>query len=199
MTVKTIDDLWFILNEELVDSKKSNKKTVLFLTGGKSIQELYKSDKWLKIFNSFDKICFADERMVLESNIDSNLGNFLRITNLDSGKVQRILDKDGTVLEDYSEIITHYLKSKNYNCYAISGFGLDGHFWSLFTQNDLMKNDIIIKTKSNNHLYDRITLGAKAYELLDDNYFFASKEKLSNFNSAPKEPVKSYMNKIFIL
>ena len=106
MTVKTIDDLWFILNEELVDSKKSNKKTVLFLTGGKSIQELYKSDKWLKIFNSFNKICFADERMVLESSIDSNLGNFLRITNVDSGKVQRILDKDGTVLEDYSEIIT---------------------------------------------------------------------------------------------
>jgi hypothetical protein len=44
MTVKTIDDLWFILNEELVDSKKSNKKTVLFLTGGKSVQEAYKSD-----------------------------------------------------------------------------------------------------------------------------------------------------------
>ena len=199
MIVKTINDLWSILNQELVDSKKSNKKTILFLTGGKSIQELYKSDKWLKIFNSFNKICFADERMVLESNPDSNLGNFLRITNVDSGKVQRILDKDGTVLEDYSEIITHYLKSENYNCYAISGFGLDGHFWSLFTQNDLIKNDIILKTKSANHSHERITLGAKAYELLDANYFFASKEKLSNFNSAPKEPVKSYMNKIFTL
>jgi len=199
MTVKTIDDLWFILNEELVDSKKSNKKTVLFLTGGKSIQELYKSDKWLKIFNSFNKICFADERMVLESSLDSNLGNFLRITNVDPGKVQRILDKDGTVLEDYSEIITHYLKSENYNCYAISGFGLDGHFWSLFTQNDLMKNGIILQTKSINHSYERITLGLKAYELLDANYFFASKEKLAKYNSEPKEPVKSYMNKIFTL
>jgi len=199
MTVKTIDDLWFILNEELVVSKKSNKKTVLFLTGGKSIQELYKSDKWLKIFNSFNKICFADERMVLESSLDSNLGNFLRITNVDSGKVQRILDKDGTVLEDYSEIITHYLKSENYNCYAISGFGLDGHFWSLFTQNDLMKNGIILQTKSINHSYERITLGLKAYELLDANYFFASKEKLAKYNSEPKEPVKSYMNKIFTL
>ena len=199
MTVKTIDDLWFILNEELVVSKKSNKKTVLFLTGGKSIQELYKSDKWLKIFNSFNKICFADERMVLESSLDSNLGNFLRITNVDSGKVQRILDKDGTVLEDYSEIITHYLKSKNYNCYAISGFGLDGHFWSLFTQNDLMKNDIILKTKSINHSHERITLGTNAYELLDANYFFASKDKLEKYNFEPKEPVKSYMNKIFII
>ena len=199
MIVKTIDDLWFILNEELVDSKKSNKKTILFLTGGKSIQELYKSDKWLKIFNSFNKICFADERMVLESNPDSNLGNFLRITNVDSAKVQRILDKDGTVLEDYSEIITNYLKSENYNCYAISGFGLDGHFWSLFTKEDLMKNDIVLQTKSANHSHERITLGAKAYELLDVNYFFASKEKLSNFNSSPKEPVKSYMNKIFTL
>ena len=199
MTVKTIDDLWFILNEELVDSKKSNKKTVLFLTGGKSIQELYKSDKWLKIFNSFNKICFADERMVLESSLDSNLGNFLRITNVDPGKVQRILDKDGTVLEDYSEIITHYLKSKNYNCYAISGFGLDGHFWSLFTQNDLMKNDIILKTKSINHSHERITLGTNAYELLDANYFFASKDKLEKYNFEPKEPVKSYMNKIFII
>ena len=199
MTVKTIDDLWFILNEELVVSKKSNKKTVLFLTGGKSIQELYKSDKWLKIFNSFNKICFADERMVLESSLDSNLGNFLRITNVDSGKVQRILDKDGTVLEDYSEIITHYLKSENYNCYAISGFGLDGHFWSLFTQNDLMKNDIILKTKSINHSHERITLGTNAYELLDANYFFASKDKLEKYNFEPKEPVKSYMNKIFII
>ena len=199
MTVKTIDDLWFILNEELVVSKKSNKKTVLFLTGGKSIQELYKSDKWLKIFNSFNKICFADERMVLESSLDSNLGNFLRITNVDPGKVQRILDKDGTVLEDYSEIITHYLKSKNYNCYAISGFGLDGHFWSLFTQNDLMKNDIILKTKSINHSHERITLGTNAYELLDANYFFASKDKLEKYNFEPKEPVKSYMNKIFII
>ena len=199
MTVKTIDDLWFILNERLVNSKKSNKKTVLFLTGGNSIQKLYKSDKWLKIFNSFDKICFADERMVLESDSDSNLGNFLKITNVDSCKVQRILEKDGTVREDYSEIITHYLKSENYNCYAISGFGLDGHFWSLFTQNDLMKNDIILKTKSNNHLYERITLGVKAFELLDANYFFASKEKLAKYNSEPKEPVKSYMNKIFTL
>ena len=199
MIAKTIDYLWFILKKELVDSKKSNKKTILFLTGGKSIQEIYKSDKWLKIFNSFNKICFADERMVLESNPDSNLGNFLRITNVDSAKVQRILDKDGTVLEDYSEIITHYLKSENYNCYAISGFGLDGHFWSLFTQNDLMKNDIILKTKSNNHLYERITLGVKAFELLDGNYFFASKEKLEKYNSEPKEPVKSYMNKIFTL
>jgi len=199
MTVKTIDDLWFILNEQLVDSKKSNKKTILFLTGGKSIQELYKSDKWLEIFNSFNKICFADERMVLESNPDSNLGNFLRITNVGSGKIQRILDKDGTVLEDYSEIITHYLKSENYNCYAISGFGLDGHFWSLFSKDDLMKNDIVLKTKSAIHFHERITLGAKAFELLDGNYFFASKEKLEKYNSEPKEPVKSYMNKIFTL
>ena len=199
MIVKTINDLWFILIEKLVDSKKSNKKTILFLTGGKSIQELYKSDKWLEIFNSFNKICFADERLVLESNPDSNLGNFLRITNVDSGKVQRILDKDGTVLEDYSEIITHFLKSENYNCYAISGFGLDGHFWSLFTQNDLMKNDIVLQTKSIHHSYERITLGIKAYELLDANYFFASKEKLAKYNSEPKEPVKSYMNKIFTL
>lgn len=199
MIVKTIDDLWFILNEELVDSKKSNKKTILFLTGGKSIQEIYKSDKWLKIFNSFNKICFADERIVSESDPDSNLGNFLRITKINSKKVVKILDKDGTVLDDYSEIITHYLKSENYNCYAISGFGLDGHFWSLFTQNDLMKNDIILKTKSNNHLYERITLGVKAFELLDANYFFASKEKLAKYNSEPKEPVKSYMNKIFTL
>jgi len=199
MTVKTIDDLWFILNERLVNSKKSNKKTVLFLTGGNSIQKLYKSDKWLKIFNSFNKICFADERMVFESDPDSNLGNFLRITNVDSGKVQRILDKNGTMLENYPEIITHYLKSENYNCYAISGFGLDGHFWSLFTQNDLIKNDIVLQTKSTNHSHERITLGVKAYELLDANYFFASKEKLAKYNSEPKEPVKSYMNKIFTL
>jgi len=199
MTVKTIDDLWFILNERLVNSKKSNKKTVLFLTGGNSIQKLYKSDKWLKIFNTFNKICFADERMVLESDPDSNLGNFLRITNVDSGKVQRILDKDRTVLDNYSEIITHYLKSENYNCYAISGFGLDGHFWSLFSKDDLMKNDIVLKTKSAIHSHERITLGAKAFELLDGNYFFASKEKLEKYNSAPKEPVKSYMNKIFTL
>jgi 6-phosphogluconolactonase/glucosamine-6-phosphate isomerase/deaminase len=199
MIVKTINDLWSILNQELVDSKKSNKKTILFLTGGKSIQELYKSDKWLKIFNSFNKICFADERMVLESNPDSNLGNFLRITNVDSGKVQRILENDGTVIDDYSEIITHYLKSENFKCYAISGFGLDGHFWSLFTQNDLMKNDIVLQTKSTNHSYERITLGVKAFELLDANYFFASKEKLAIYNSEPKEPVKSYMNKIFTL
>jgi len=83
MIVKTIDDLWFILNEELINTKKLNKKAVLFLTGGKSIQELYKSDKWLKIFNSFNKICFADERMVLESSLESNLGNFLRRTKID--------------------------------------------------------------------------------------------------------------------
>ena len=198
MTVKTIDDLWFILNERLVNSKKLNKKTVLFLTGGKSIQELYINDKWLKIFNSFNKICFADERIVLESDPESNLGNFLRITNVDSGKVQKILDKNGTVLEDYSEIITHYLKSENFKCYAISGFGLDGHFWSLFTKSDLMKNDIILKTKSINHSHERITLGTKAFELLDANYFFASKEKLEKYNSEPKEPVKSYMNTIFV-
>jgi 6-phosphogluconolactonase/glucosamine-6-phosphate isomerase/deaminase len=199
MIVNTIEDLRLILKNELIYSSKSNKQTVLFLTGGNSIQKLYKSEKWLKIFNSFNKICFADERMVLESDPESNLGNFLKTTNLDSGKVQRILDKDGIVLEDYSEIITHYLKSENYNCYAISGFGLDGHFWSLFTKEDLMKNNIVLQTKSANHLYDRITLGIKGYELLDANYFFASKEKLAKYNSEPKEPVKSYMNKIFTL
>ena len=199
MIVKTIQDLWFILNNVLVHSKKSNKKTILFLTGGKSVQKLYKSKKWLKIFNSFDKICFADERMVLESDPDSNLGMFLKITNTDSGKVQRILDKNGIVLENYSEIITHYLKSENFKCYAISGFGLDGHFWSLFSKDDLVKKDIVLQTKSANHSHERITLGSKAYELLDGNYFFASKEKLEKYNSAPKEPVKSYMNKIFTL
>jgi 6-phosphogluconolactonase/glucosamine-6-phosphate isomerase/deaminase len=199
MIVKTIEDLRLILKNELISSLESNKQTVLFLTGGNSIQKLYKSDKWLKIFNSFNKICFADERMVLESDPGSNLGNFLRITNVDSGKVQRILDKDGTVLDNYSEIITHYLKSENYNCYAISGFGLDGHFWSLFSKDDLMKNDIVLKTKSAIHFHERITLGAKAFELLDGNYFFASKEKLEKYNSEPKEPVKSYMNKIFTL
>jgi 6-phosphogluconolactonase/glucosamine-6-phosphate isomerase/deaminase len=197
--VNTIEDLRLILKNELIYSSKSHKQTILFLTGGNSIQKLYKSDKWLKIFNSFNKICFADERMVLESDPDSNLGNFLRITNVDSGKVQRILDKNGTMLENYPEIITHYLKSENYNCYAISGFGLDGHFWSLFTQNDLIKNDIVLQTKSTNHSHERITLGVKAYELLDANYFFASKEKLAKYNSEPKEPVKLYMNKIFTL
>ena len=199
MIVKTIDDLWFILNDVLVYSKKANKKTVLFLTGGKSVQKLYKSDKWFKIFNSFNKICFADERMVLESDSESNIGNFLRITKINPKKVVKILDKSGNLCEGYSKNITHFLKSKDYNCYAISGFGLDGHFWSLFAQNDLMKNDIVLQTKSTNHSHERITLGVKAYELLDANYFFASKEKLSNFNSAPKEPVKSYMNKIFTL
>jgi len=199
MIVKTIEDLRLILKNELISSLESNKQTVLFLTGGNSIQKLYKSDKWLKIFNSFNKICFADERMVLESDPDSNLGNFLRITKINSKNVVKIFDKNGNLREGYSKNITQFLKSKDYNCYAISGFGLDGHFWSLFTQNDLIKNDIVLKTKSNNHLYDRITLGAKAYELLDANYFFASKEKLSNFNSEPKEPVKSYMNKIFTL
>ena len=199
MTVKTIDDLWFILNDVLVYSKKANKKTVLFLTGGKSVQKLYKSDKWFKIFNSFNKICFADERMVLESDSESNIGNFLRITKINPKKVVKILDKSGNLCEGYSKNITHFLKSKDYNCYAISGFGLDGHFWSLFTKDDLMKNDIILQTKSNNHLYERITLGVKAYELLDANYFFASKEKLAKYNSEPKEPVKSYMNKIFTL
>ena len=199
MIVKTIEDLRLILKNKLISSLESNKQTVLFLTGGNSNQKLYKSDKWLKIFNSFNNICFADERIVSESNPDSNLGNFLRITKINSKKVVKILDKSGNLCEGYSEIITHYLKSENYNCYAISGFGLDGHFWSLFSKEDLMKNDIILKTKSNNHLHDRITLGAKAYELLDANYFFASKEKLSNFNSSPKEPVKLYMNKIFTL
>ena len=199
MTVKTIDDLWFILNDVLVYSKKANKKTVLFLTGGKSVQKLYKSDKWFKIFNSFNKICFADERMVLESDSESNIGNFLRITKINPKKVVKILDKSGNLCEGYSKNITHFLKSKDYNCYAISGFGLDGHFWSLFPQNNLMKNDIVLQTKSTNHSHERITLGVKAYELLDANYFFASKEKLAKYNSEPKEPVKSYMNKIFTL
>ena len=199
MVVKTIENLRLILKNELIYSSKSNKQTVLFLTGGTSIQKLYKSEKWLKIFNSFNKICFADERMVLESNSESNLGNFLRITKINPKKVVKILDKSGNLYEGYSKNITHFLKSKVYNCYAISGFGLDGHFWSLFTQIDMIKNDIVLRTKSTNHSHERITLGVKAYELLDANYFFASKEKLAKYNSDPKEPVKSYMNKIFTL
>ena len=199
MIVNTIEDLRLILKNELIYSSKSNKQTVLFLTGGTSIQKLYKSEKWLKIFNSFNKICFADERMVLESDSESNIGNFLRITKINSKKVVKILDNSGNLYEGYSKNITHFLKSKDYNCYAISGFGLDGHFWSLFTQNDLIKDDIVLQTKSTNHCHERITLGVKAYELLDANYFFASKEKLAKYNSDPKEPVNSYMNKIFTL
>ena len=199
MIVKTIEDLRLILKNELISSLESNKLTVLFLTGGNSIQKLYKSDKWLKIFNSFNKICFADERMVLESDPDSNLGNFLRITKINSKKVVKIFDNNGNLREGYSKNITQFLKSKDYNCYAISGFGLDGHFWSLFTENDLMKNDIVLQTKSTNHSHERITLGIKAYELLDANYFFASKEKLKKYSSDPKVPVKLYMNKIFTI
>ena len=59
MIVKTIENLRLILKNELIYSSKSNKQTVLFLTGGNSIQKLYKSEKWLKIFNSFNKICFG--------------------------------------------------------------------------------------------------------------------------------------------
>lgn len=129
--------------------------------------------------------------MVLESDSESNHGNFLRITKINSKKVVKILDKSGNLCEGYSKNITHFLKSKDYNCYAISGFRLDGHFWSLFPQNNLMKNDIVLQTKSTNHSHERITLGVKAYELLDANYFFASKEKLEKNNSEPKEPVKS--------
>ena len=199
MIVKTIDDLCSILNDVLVHSKNSNKQTVLFLTGGNSIQKLYKSEKWLKIFNSFNKICFADERMVLESDSESNLGNFLRITKINSEKVVKILDKSGNLCEGYSKNITYFLKSEDYNCYAITGFGLDGHFWSLFTQNDLIKKDIVIQTKSVNHSHERITLGSKAYELLNDNYFFASREKLEQYNSDPKGPLKFYIKRVFIL
>ena len=199
MIVNTIEDLRLILKNEIIYSSISNKQTVLFLTGGNSIQKLYKSVKWLKIFNSFDKICFADERMVLESDSESNLGNFLRITKINSKKVVKIIDNSGNLCEGYSKNITHFLRSKDYNCYAISGFGLDGHFWSLFTQNDISNKNLILQTKSINHPHDRITLGVAAYKLLDANYFIASKEKLAKYNSEPKEPVKSYMNEIFLL
>ena len=199
MIVNTIEDLRLILKNEIIYSSISNKQTVLFLTGGNSIQKLYKSEKWLKIFNAFDRICFADERMVLESDSESNLGNFLRITKINSKKVVKIIDNSGNLCEGYSKNITHFLSSKDYNCYAISGFGLDGHFWSLFTQNDISNNNLVLQTKSINHPHDRITLGVAAYKLLDANYFIASKEKLGKYNSEPKEPVKSYMNEIFLL
>ena len=196
---KKIEDLKSILKNKLKIAQESQKKAILFLTGGASIKKLYRSDDWFEIFNSFHKVCFADERVVEENNQESNIGNFLRITKINSKKVLKILDNSGNLREGYSKNINHFLKSKDYNCYAISGFGLDGHFWSLFTQEDLNKNAILQKTTSPNHRYERITLGSKAFELLDDNYFFATKEKYEKYINDSKGLVRKYLDKIFIL
>lgn len=185
---------------ELSICEELDKTSVLFLTGGNTILRIYKDVEFLEIITSFDRICFADERLVPINNIDSNIGNFLKFCSDDVlEKIEMILDDFNRVRETYVQNIHEYLTKPEFHCCCITGYGLDGHFWSLFSKDDFSQNDLILRTSSVKHKHNRITLGYKAFSLLKTNFFISTREKLKSFNSYPKEPLNSLMSEVFVI
>jgi len=76
--VSNKSDLKARLLHELSACKELEKTSIIFLTGGNTILCLYEDVEFLKIITSFDRICFADERLVPINNEHSNLGAFLK-------------------------------------------------------------------------------------------------------------------------
>lgn len=185
---------------ELSICEELDKTSVLFLTGGNTIHRIYKDVEFLEIITSFDRICFADERLVPINNDDSNIGNFLKFCNHGVlKKIELILDDFNKVRETYVNNINEYLTKPEFYCCCISGYGLDGHFWSLFSKDDFSQDNLVLRTSNVNHRHDRITLGFKAFSLLKMNFFISTREKLSRFNSSLKEPLNSLMSEVFII
>ena len=200
-----MENLWTIshlkksLLEGLKDCRNAGFTSVIFLTGGNTALKLYQDKEFLRIISYFDRVCFADERLVSIKHEDSNAGTFLKWYNNQPNNFEPILDDYNSVRKDYHSTITNYLINSNFKTYCISGFGLDGHFWSLFSKEDCSSKDLILFTNSPNHSHNRITLGYDAFQLLNENYFISTEEKLKHFLKNPKEPVSFIMNSVYLV
>lgn len=198
--VKDVSTLKARLLNELSICKELDKTSIIFLTGGNTMLRIYEDHEFLKIITSFDRICFADERLVPINNDDSNIGNFLKFCN--DGvleKIEMILDDFNRVSQTYIQNICEYLTNPEFYCFCITGYGLDGHFWSLFSKHDFSQDVLVHRTSNINHRHDRITLGYKAFSLLKMNFFISTSEKLNRFNLSLKEPLNSLMSEVFII
>lgn len=175
--IRNLDDLIVELESLISAAEKHGKTKVLLLTGGETIKILYRSFKWKQLLECFDLVSFADERLVKLENKDSNCGELIRTLGYTPLNLISPVDKKGELSDEFKELI-HFLDlNKNICSICLTGFGLDGHVWSLFKYEDLLKNDVMLFNKSEIHKHRRLTLGKRIADKLSANLLFSTNEK----------------------
>jgi 6-phosphogluconolactonase/glucosamine-6-phosphate isomerase/deaminase len=132
----------------------------------------------------FDFIAFADERLVPEDSEDSNLGTFLR--NLNKSRppnLIQVVNKNGELVKDYKITLSEIISNPNNKCFAITGFGTDGHFWSLFSKEDCENSSIVLNSYNKNHKHKRVTLGIEALKFIETNFIIGTTEKFNSIQN----------------
>ena len=170
-----IDDIVLFLD----GCSNQSRKKVIILTGGNSIQHLYNSEDFMRILSKFDHILFSDDRLVPWGSPRSNIGSFLRKYKGSYERIVSLTTKFGLIDKNNCRLIESILYSSEFSIYAISGFGLDGHVWSLFSKQDMHLKGTVVKTQFNEE--GRVSLGFEVASRLDRHVFISSYEKASNY------------------
>lgn len=193
-------DLLERIGKFLFESQQRGVETLLILTGGKTIINFYSDSSWRELLSKFDNITFADERIVSTSSVYSNSGNFLRYFPSLESRVIMPVTHDGKINGQYEKRLSFYLSRDKCNSICLSGFGLDGHIWSLFKYSDLLNDDFCLLTSSEIHDFQRITLGRKAMENIDVNLLFSSQEKWNSLTGKySRAPLIHLLQDIYIV
>ena len=180
-----IERMWLFLK----DARQNGKMTMLILTGGHTVKRFYLNPEWKNACIEFDMITFADERLVPINSHNSNAGNLVRMIPEVEPKFLLPNTPEGDISLENQSIISAILNDNNWRTLCLSGFGLDGHIWSLFEYENLLNDNLFLTTHSDYHENKRVTLGRQAIELIDTHLLFSTTEKwrklLDKFERAP--------------
>lgn len=176
---------------------KKEKNKNIFLTGGKSIIELYIYFKEKKFFDTENNFFLTDERIVTFNNLKKTNSYLLKkklnirfrhFENLylnNNFKPQKFIDK---------------INKKNFHIdYLFLSFGNDGHIASVFKINNIIKKNYRY-TSNPNHEFKRFTISEKLISkskntfliIKDKNRYELYKKMISRPNSSPISILKNY-------
>ena len=193
---KTIKDLsFFCFNQITINKPFKNQIFYFILSGGTSPRTLFKMiNKDLKNNSDWGQYYFlmSDERQVPLNHQDSNLGTFIRLSGIpeSQSKFREIIPFDKIFEKD--------LIIKN----AIIGMGEDGHFASIFpNDNDSLKaikgSDRSYICENKNITHSRITLSLKMIAKSEKIFLLVtSAKKLAVINEKNGLPVHDLLDKL---
>ena len=148
-----IEDLNSKIFEEILSVIEINKSSNLVLSGGNSPRHLFKMIAQHKKYFKEATFLMSDERIVNIDDLNSNEGEFIRLSNISRYNLISLHD----------ERIAQ--KLKNFTTYdiAILGMGEDGHFASIFpncsnTSKALNSHNNIVIFQDEHLNFSRVTL-----------------------------------------
>ena len=204
---KTIKDLsFFCFNQITINKPLKNQIFYFILSGGTSPRTLFKMiNKDLKNNSDWGQYYFlmSDERQVPINHQDSNLGTFIRLSGIpesqtvDINSMHRSESKFREIIP-FDKIFEKDLIIKN----AIIGMGEDGHFASIFpNDNDSLKaikgSDRSYMCENKNITHSRITLSLKMIAKSEKIFLLVtSAKKLAVINKKDGLPIHDLLDKL---